>query len=992
MVDPRWKGLVFLFAVSFASLPEGLSAQTALEMPDRARTVLVEHCLSCHGPGTHKGGLDLSTRERVLEGGDSGPALEPGRAGDSLLIEKVSAREMPPKNPLTAEQIGLLRSWIDSGAAYANKPLAPPQASSTGWALTPLTRPAVPDVTTVAWARTPIDRFIQARLELEGLTPSHEADRRTLIRRLSFDLTGLPPTFDEIERFDSDPSPAAYERLVDRLLASPAYGEFWGRHWLDVVHYADTHGYDKDKRRDHAWPYRDAVIRALNSDVPYDRFVHDQIAGDATRPTDRDAVVASGFVAAGPWDFVGHAELAEGTVEKAKTRVIDRDDMVANTMSSFVSLTVHCARCHDHKFDPITTREYYRLQAVFAGVDRGDRTLEDPELAQRRQALQVRLQAIRARREEISRRHREAMSPELAALDCQIAGVQGFLEENGAARPSEPSPSNGYHSAVYASPENDAWVQVDLGRPVPIDQIRVVPARPTDFPDTPGFGFPLRFRVEVFDEPDGSEARVVSQGDLGPVGRSADVPLVIDGPLRARFVRVTASRLWERSHDYVFALAELEAISYGKNVALGAEVTARDSIEAGRWSTRFLVDGFDSRHKRPDPADPRAVALERERRVLQNLQTERDARAWAVLGEAAGVEFHALETEIGRVDGELRALPPPPLVYGLLSHEPRPIHVLNRGEVEQAGDEVSPGALQCVPGLDPNFDRTSSGPEGARRAALADWITSQHNPLTWRSIANRIWNYHFGRGVVDTPNDFGKNGSQPSHPELLDWLAVELRDGGSGLKALHRSIVTSAVYRQASTENAAAQRLDSENRLLSRQNRRRLEAEEIRDAILAASGQLDRRMFGPGFDVFRFKDDHSPTYDHEDPEAAVRPAGYRRAVYRFVVRSVPNPWVECLDGADPNASVPVRNVTVTPLQALALLNDPFVIDQAQWFARRLEAHVADKAAQVGEAFRIALGREPSGSEQQALATQAGRHGLASACRILLNLNEFVFVD
>ena len=443
----------------------GATAESASEgLPGDAPALLAEKCLKCHNADTRKGGLDLSSRTGALGGGDSGPALEPGRAGESLLIERVAAGEMPPRNPLSAEEVGALRSWIDAGAAYPRESLAPASPKDGWWAFTGLTRPEVPVIAPAAWDRTPIDRFIRARLDSAGLEPSPEADRRTLIRRVTFDLTGLPPTFEEIESFAADASPTAYERVVDRLLASPAYGEFWGRHWLDVVHYADTHGYDKDKRRDHAWPYRDYVIRALNADMPYDEFARLQIAGDVLRPDEPDAVIASSFVAAGPWDFVGHAELAEGTVEKAKTRVIDRDDMVANSMASFVSLTVHCARCHDHKFDPIPMRDYYRLQAVFAGVDRGDRSVEDRETAHRRQNLLAHKADCETRKETIARQHRQASSEFLTRIDLRIADLRQSLANNPASGPGEPSPSNGYHSSVHASPESLAWVQV----PVPL--------------------------------------------------------------------------------------------------------------------------------------------------------------------------------------------------------------------------------------------------------------------------------------------------------------------------------------------------------------------------------------------------------------------------------------------------------------------------------------------------------------------------------------------
>ena len=635
-----------------------------------------------------------------------------------------------------------------------------------------------------AWVRTPIDAFVIGRLEAERLHHSPEADRRTLIRRLTFDLHGLPPTPEEIDRFLGDDDPDAYEKLVDRLLASPRYGERWGRHWLDVVHYGDTHGYDKDKRRDHAWPYRDYVIRSLNEDVPYARFIREQIAGDVLEPGDPRGVIATGFIAAGPWDFVGHVELGEQTVEKLKTRLIDRDDMVANTMSTFVSMTVHCARCHDHKFDPIPQRDYYRLQAVFAGVDRGDRLYDTREVDRRRLELERERHAASDRLEAIERKIAALASPEVVRLEAGLKALREQLAQSprSGAVSKAISPSNGYHSAIHATPDVTAWVQVDLGRSLPIEEIRLVPARPVDFADTPGFGFPVRFRVEVSDDPGFGKGRavVVAEEERPDLPDVADEPYVIAaGGRSARFVRVTATRLWKRSNDYVFALSELEVISGGENAARGASVSALDSIEGGLWGRVHLVDGFDSRRARPAAADP--VAARRHQLLARIQEFERDRRrvAEASIDPTLRSDREAARKEVAELDVRIKALPPGELVYAVRPRTPRPISVLRRGEVEQPGEAVGPGSLSCVPGLDPLFNSAADlRDEGSRRAALAEWIASPANVLTWRSIANRLWHYHFGRGLVDTPNDFGRNGSKPTHPELLDWLAVELRDGG----------------------------------------------------------------------------------------------------------------------------------------------------------------------------------------------------------------------
>jgi hypothetical protein len=875
---------------------------------------------------------------------------------------------------------------------------AAPKGKARGdwWSLQPLSRPVLPEVKAAAWVKNPIDAFVLAAMESRGLSPSSGAEKRTLIRRLTFDLHGLPPTPQEIDAFLADSSPNAYERLVDRLLSSPRYGERWGRHWLDVVHYGDTHGYDKDKRRDGAWPYRDYVINAFNSDKPYPRFIEEQIAGDVLFPKDPMGVVATGFVVAGPWDFVGHVELREGTVDKEKTRLVDRDDMLANTIGTFNSLTIHCARCHDHKFDPIPQKDYYRLQAVFAGVERGNRPFNSPE----RQAEIARLQAVRDRvardLSAIERRAAEQAGPGLREFDARIQEDRQRLEKMPILA-GEPSPSNGYHSGIEAKADAVKWVQVDLGKPAAIDLIRLVPARPTDFPDSPGFGFPQRFRIELSAEASFAHPEVVFDQSPHDYPNPGDRPVEVRlAGKTARFVRVRANRLWLRTGDWVFALAELQVESGGKNIAAGRPVSALDSIEAGRWSTKNLVDGYDSRHRLPDLANADTARLYQERKALEmslfHAAKERAALAEKALPVAMRSELDAARTRLTEANKAIQARMSRDQVYAAVPIPPRPIWVLHRGNVEQHRDEVTPGALACVPGPDPDFKLANPMDEGQRRVALAHWISDPKNPLTWRSIVNRVWHYHFGRGIVDTPNDFGRNGSLPTHPELLDWLAVTFRDGGGSFKELHRLVLLSSTYRQASGHRADMAAIDADNRFLWRMNRARLDAEEVRDTVLAVSGKLDLKMGGPGFEAFRFKDDHSPVYDHSALEKIHDPATYRRTVYRFTVRSVPSPFLECLDCADPNINVPVRNSTLTALQALALLNDPFMVRQAEYFAGRVQSLGATPEAQVEAAYRLALGRPPLPEECKALADYAQKHGLANACRLLFNLNEFVFID
>jgi hypothetical protein len=546
-------------------------------------------------------------------------------------------------------------------------------------------------------------------------------------------------------------------------------------------------------------------------------------------------------------------------------------------------------------------------------------------------------------------------------------------------------------------PDAVKWVQVDLGKPVAIDAVRLIPARPTDFPDSPGFGFPLRFRVELSDDPQCRKAEVVADHTAKDFANPGEEPFVVRPAGRtARYVRVTATRLWRRTGDYVFALAEMQVESGGSNVARGARVTALDSIEAGRWSTKNLVDDFDSRRRLPDLSAPGAAERKAQRRRLEATVREGEKERQALVESLTPAPLRAAiaraEGRVAELEKEIRTLAGGDQVYAVLSIPPRPVWVLHRGNVEQHREPVTPGALACVTGPDPDFKLPANSSDGARRAALAQWIADERNPLTWRSIVNRVWHYHFGRGLVDTPSDFGRNGSTPTHPELLDWLAVEFRDSGGSFKKLHRMILLSAAYRQASGHRPECAAVDADNRLLWRMNRQRLDAEEVRDTVLAVSGKLNLQMGGPGFELFRFKDDHSPVYDHTALEMIHDPRTYRRTVYRFTVRSVPNPFLDCLDCADPNLNTPVRNTTLTALQALALLNDPFMVRQAEFFAERVGKMSANVDGQIEAAYRLALGRPPRADEREALAGYAKKHGLANACRLLFNVNEFAFID
>jgi hypothetical protein len=888
-----------------------------------------------------------------------------------------------------AAAVGLVPLTVSGDPTHASTVAV--GATTNWWSLEPLQRPPIPPNSEAsAHARNPIDAFVAAKLAEKGLRPAPEADRRTLIRRLYFDLVGLPPQPEEIESFVSDPDPGAYEHLVDRLLASPQYGERWARHWLDVVHYGETHGYDKDQPRPNAWPYRDYVIRSLNEDKPYGRFVQEQVAGDALFPDTRDGIEALGFLAAGPWDLIGHAEVPESKIDGLVARHLDRDDMVVNTIQTFNSLTIQCAQCHNHKFDPISQEDYYSLQAVFAAIDRADQKYDiDPEVGHRRKAALQRQAELTARQQELNASILKRAGQPVSDLDRQIKELSS-KEKQGLAY--------GYHSGIEKEPNSVKWVQIDLGQPRELASIVLHPCKDDFNQIGEGFGFPVRFKVELSDDPE-FKTGVFLAGDFTrqDVRNPRLQPQRADATGRtARHIRVTATQLAPRQNDYIFALAELEAFdSAGTNLARGAVVTALDSTESPvRWQKSNLTDGWFPGLGGVDSTHLAVMRQKRDELVDQaTLETER-------------AELKQLEQQLVNLKSDLAQLPTQHEAYvaavyrgsgafsgtGASGGKPRVIRVLNRGNVQKPSVQVGPGALSCLSDLPARFKIGEGKSEAQRRVALAGWLSDPRNPLTWRSIVNRVWLYHFGHGLVDTPNDFGRMGAQPSHPGLLDWLAVEFRDGGQSLKTLHRLIVTSSTYRQSCVGDAAFARMDSDNRFLWRMNRRKLEAEELRDAMLQVSAKLDLTMGGPSFRDFVIeKPEHSPHYEYglHDPND---PKCYRRSIYRFIVRSQPQPFLTTLDCPDPSMQVGKRNESVSPLQALALLNNGFVLAMANAFAVHVEQSSGDMRAQVEAAYYQALGHPPSADDSKALATYAREFGLANCCRLLFNLNEFAFVD
>jgi mono/diheme cytochrome c family protein len=975
-------------------------AERTVDFAKDIQPIFEAHCVKCHGPEKQKGGYRVDMKDAALAGGDNyAPNIRAGKSAESPMIHFVAGLDpdmkMPAKgDPLTREEIGLLRAWVDQGAVWPES--APKSNPLDWWSLKPLERPAVP---TVAGVTNPIDAFIRAKLAEKKLSLSPEADRRTLIRRLYFDLTGLPPKPEEIDDFVADPDATAYEKLVDRLLASPQYGERWARHWLDVVRYGETHGYDKDQPRNNAWPYRDYVIRAFNEDKPYARFVQEQIAGDVLFPNTQDGIEALGFIAAGPWDLIGHMEVPETKTDGKIARNLDRDDMVSNAMNTFNSLTVQCARCHNHKFDKFITQEdYYSLQAVFAALDRTEKKYDlDPAVAKRRGELDVQIKTLTAQREKWRAAAAAVAGAPLAELEKRLTALQ--KPAPGKASKAE---AFGYHSQISPTQDAAKWVQIDLGKPVALSKIVLHPCKDDFNQIGEGFGFPVRFKVEVADDLEFANGVTVigdqTQADFANP-RLKPVSFSVNGQ-SVRYVRVTATKLAPRKDDYIFALAEVTAFDVtAQNAALGATVTAQDSIEAPpRWRKTNLTDAYyPGANLSGEPEEVAKLSEERDRMIDAAMSVEDRkafAETWRALAEAQkGIA--ALPSARTVYAGTIHTGADAFVGTGAKGGQPRVISVLHRGDVNSPRQTVSAGTVPIIADQPSRFDLPPEAPEGERRAALAHWLTDARNPLTWRSIVNRVWQYHFGRGLVDSPNDFGRMGQQPTHPELLDWLAMEFRDGGQSIKQLHRLIVTSATYRQVSSadgEAKAAESIDADNRFLWRMNRRRLEAEAVRDSVLSVAGKLDLTMGGPSFRDFVIEQPaHSPHYEYRLHDAE-DPKSHRRTIYRWIVRSQPQPFLTTLDCADPSMSVEKRNESLSALQALALLNNQLMVVMAKHFAERLENDAPSVEAQIARGFQLALGRAPQADEQGNLSAYARQYGLPNACRVILNLNEFVFID
>ncbi len=869
------------------------------------------------------------------------------------------------------------------------------------WSLQPIERPALPQLERSQWPRNPVDWFVLAQLKAAGLDPGPEADRPALIRRLTFDLTGLPPTPEEIDAFVADPDPDSYEHQVDRLLASPHFGERFGRMWLDVARFTESQGFEYDKLRERAWHYRDWVVASINADLPYDRFMMLQVAGDVLEPVAREGLVAAALLVCGPWDEAGNGQANE--TQKAITRQDELEDLIGTVCQAFLGMTVHCARCHDHKFDPIPQTDYYRMQSVFAGVRHGERALATAaeidvrearlaEIARRQALLEGELAVLDARgRTRVLERRAPIGQPTVNApvprsrwrfegdLSDEIGSLHGRLE--GSARLERGRLLvDGSESHVITAPLKvdvrektlEAWVALET-----LDQ---------------GGGAAISletgdgqvFDAIVFGERQARKWIAGSNGfertrdldaageDRGP-GELVQMAAVYraDGVIQLYRNGQLYGESWTPSSAPIDFRAGNAHLLFGMRHRGGANAFLRGEIEEASLYDRALTDD--------------EVSQSFEASGFAMSETERVA----ALTPAEQIERSRLLTAIVEVRAERDGMPALELGYVGRREQPVPTALLMRGDVKSPGEVVTPGALSCVNVPFGDFPIAADAPEADRRRAFAFWLADPHNPLPARVIMNRLWQWHFGRGLVSTSSDLGRSASRPTHPELLDWLACELHERGWSLKSLHRTIVTSATYRQSSVCERRSLATDADNLLLWRFAPRRLEAEMVRDAILKVSGALDERIGGPSFRPFEALPFPANTYRPLDLDL---PGFRRRSIYRMNVNSGKEPLLDVFDCPDPAIRTPVRGSTTTPLQALAMMNDPFVLREAERFANRvLDETDGGLPAAIDRAWRCALGRAPLETEAEEALVLAREHGLRLVTWTLFNATEFIDV-
>ena len=1000
--------------------------------------ILAARCLECHDTADHKSKLDLSSKSTTLREKDA--VIKAGSPKESVLWEQVEGDEMPPKKPLNAKEKAILKTWIEQGAQWGKAETidrfaftTDARAGANWWSLLPMKKPALPAVRQTNWPRNGIDHFVLAQLESRKLSPATEASPRVLIRRVFFDLIGLPPTPEEVDMFVNECEAEqtrtshfsdAYSRLIDRLLASPHYGERWARHWLDVARYTESQGFEYDRFRPNAWHYRDYVIQAFNSDKRYDVFMQEQIAGDVMNfETSGEGVTAQGMIATsllvcGPYDQAGNSQ-ANATQRKI-TREEEMEDLVSVIGQTFLGMTINCARCHSHKFDPITQADYYSFKAVFDGVHHGERAIATPaQIKQRNDLVQAIEKKISSLQQSIYVIDAQARSQALKTLQDQHV--------------SDTRPTKAFASPVarwtFDKDASDVIGSMHgqfIGGAVIRDgrlslsgknqYVRTAPLKQTIREKTmeswvllpthkQGGGSIITLETNngtTFDAivlGERQASKWIAGSDF--FRRTKDLKAdqeTADGTQLIHMAIVYAAdgtiTVYRNGKQYAepYKQHELQTYNAGEaRVLLGMRHTGagngslQGEIESASLYDRALSDG--------------EVALSFAAGAGGGpILTQ--AQLLAAMTEDQRTQRSAVEQEITILGQQMAAIPPVSGVsYIGKRQQPPPTHRLSRGDVNAPAEAVAPAGLSIIKSPSFDFGLAPDAPEAERRIKLAQWLASPQHPLTARVMVNRIWHHHFGRGIVDTPNDFGFNGSKPTHPELLDWLAAEFTsansDGDSkergpwSIKRMHKLVLMSATYRQSSVVNERAANLDADNTLLWHYAPRRIEGEIVRDAMLAVSGELNPQIGGPSYKPFTVSNHGSDFYHLKD---MIGPQYNRRTIYRANVNSGKSALMDALDCPDPSIKTPSRRVTTTPLAALALMNNSFVQRQAAKMANRLMLQANnDQAKAISLAYRTALGRAPTQQESQEAGALAKDHGLETLCWALLNASEFMYV-
>ncbi len=944
------------------SAADGNPSPAQIEYIRDVKPILESRCYECHGPKKQKNGLRLDQKGPALRGGDDGkPEWIPGKSAESPLIIRVTSADkdevMPPKGErLTAEQVQILRRWIDEGAVWPESPTE--NTASKHWAYVPPIKPPLPEVRTTHWVKNPIDRFVLARLEKENLDPSPEADRAVLLRRLSLDLTGLPPALEDADRFLGDTESGAYTKMVERYLASPQYGENWARPWLDLARYADSHGYEKDPGR-RMWLYRDWVINALNQNMRFDEFTIDQIAGDLLPGATQSQKIASGFHRNTMFN-------TEGGVDQEQSRMETIVDRVNTTATVWLGSTLNCAQCHTHKYDPFTLKEYYQFMAYFNNCEEPEIGIPSREQAARKEELKT----------EIDRLQTTLATPtpklesEQASWEYKIANElprwtpldpAGFLSSGGATLTKLADKSL---LAGGQNPGNDTYIIVANSSLPKITGIRLEVLPEESLPkkssgrDGNG-GFVLnRFEVVMspLGQPKSAQSVKFKTAAADYVQGSYNVANLIDGKEGPGWA-VDASSDKGRVERY--ALFELEkpiSLEGGATLTFNLKHTSQ-SVSANLGHFRLSITTNDN--PLTAPLIPAATL-----KILATAPLDRTDSEKANLGSYYRTVSPTLKEPRELLEAKKKNLDQlqkqiPTALVMKEREQPRETHVLIRGNFSNKADKVNPG-IPAIFGIPPDQQPTN-------RVEFAKWLVSTNNPLTARVMVNRVWAQYFGKGLVETEEDFGTQGALPSHPELLDWLAADFMANGWDLKALHRTIVGSATYQQSSRITPELEEKDPANRWLARGPRFRVPAENVRDIALAASGLLRLKVGGPS--VFPPQPEGIWTQIYGDEKWVVNEGDdrYRRGLYTYAKRTSPYPTFASFDAPSREVCTARRPRSNTPLQALSTLNDPAFVEAAQVLARKVATATApEPEIRATLAFRLCLTRKPESNELERL--------------------------